>query len=73
MYIVEMNEKNMADAAECYYNSWLSSHSACFSEDQLSLYNVDRFINILKKDNTIYYILNGNYEFSDVEKSIKQK
>ncbi len=52
MYIVEMNEKNIADAAECYYNSWLSSHSACFSEDQLSLYNVDRFINILKKDNT---------------------
>lgn len=36
----------------------------------LNHWNVSR---ILKKDNTIYYILNGNYEFSDVEKSIKQK
>jgi ribosomal protein S18 acetylase RimI-like enzyme len=52
MYIVEMNEKNIADAAECYYNSWLSSHSNYFSEDQLSLYNIERFINILRKDNT---------------------
>lgn len=52
MYIVEMNEKNILDAAECYYNSWLSSHSESFPEDALSLYNVDRILNILKKDNT---------------------
>ena len=52
MYIVEMNDKNIVDAAECYYNSWLSSHSECFSEDALSLYNVDRILNMLKKENT---------------------
>lgn len=50
MYIVEMNDKNIVDAAECYYNSWSSSHANLFSEDALVLYNVEKFINILKKD-----------------------
>ena len=52
MYIVEMNDKNIVEAAECYYNSWLSAHAERFSEDYLSLYSVERIINILKKDNT---------------------
>ena len=52
MYIVEMNDKNIMDAAECYYNSWLSAHSEHFSEDYLSLYSVERILNTLKKDNT---------------------
>ncbi len=50
MYIVEMNDKNIMDAAECYYNSWLSSHSACYSEHDLVLYSAEKFASILKKD-----------------------
>lgn len=50
MYIVEMNDKNIMDAAECYYNSWLSSHSNCYSEDALVLYSAEKFASVLKKD-----------------------
>ena len=62
MYIVEMNDKNIFDAAECYYNSWLSSHAEHFPEDSLSLYSVDRMINILKKENTSERITFISYE-----------
>lgn len=51
MYIVEMNDKNIVDAAECYYNSWCSSHAQYYPEDILANYNIERFVNILKKDN----------------------
>jgi ribosomal protein S18 acetylase RimI-like enzyme len=53
MYIVEMNDKNLMDAAECYYNSWLSSHAYHVPEDTLSVYSVERVANVLKKDNTM--------------------
>ena len=48
-----MNDKNLMDAAECYYNSWLSSHADHVPEDTLSVYSVERVANVLKKDNTM--------------------
>lgn len=43
----------------------------CASDLYLRDWNISRVMK--NESNTIYYILNGNYEFSDVEKSLKQK
>lgn len=51
MYIVEMNEKNIAEAAECYSSSWKSAHSNLFSEDFVNNFTAEKTTNILKKDN----------------------
>ena len=50
MYIVEMNDKNIAEAAECYVASWKSAHSEYFNEEYLEAFNVEKTKNILKKD-----------------------
>ena len=50
MYIVEMNDKNIAEAAECYVASWRSAHSEYFNEEYLEAFNVEKTKNILKKD-----------------------
>lgn len=50
MYIVEMNDKNIAEAAECYVSSWKSAHANFFSEEYLNSFNVEKTTNILKKD-----------------------
>lgn len=52
MYIIEMNDKNIIEVAECYYNSWLSSHAEYFSEDALSVFSVERIAAVLKKENS---------------------
>lgn len=51
MYIVEMNEKNIVEVADCYFNSWNSAHAGKYPEGSVNNLNVERFINILKKDN----------------------
>lgn len=50
MYIVEMNEKNIMEAAECYSNSWKSTHSALFSEEFVNAFTAEKVMGILKKD-----------------------
>ena len=50
MYIVEMNDKNIAEAAECYVASWKSAHSEYFNEEYIEAFNVEKTKNILKKD-----------------------
>lgn len=51
MYIVEMNDKNIVDVADCYLNSWNSSHAGKYPEGAVTNFNIEKFINILKKDN----------------------
>lgn len=51
MYIVEISEKNITDAAECYAQSWKYAHSNFFSEEYLTNFTSERTLNILRKDN----------------------
>ncbi len=52
MYIVEMNDKNIMDAAECICTSWKFVHAKYFSEDYVNLYAPERIAAILKKDDS---------------------
>lgn len=52
MYIVEMNEKNLSDAAECICKSWTFAHLKYFSLDYINVYVPERIAAILKKDDS---------------------
>ena len=49
MYIVEMNEKNIAEAAECYSSSWKSAHSNLFSEEFVNNFTPEKNYKHFKK------------------------
>lgn len=66
MYIVEMNDKNITEAAECYVSSWKSAHSDYFTEDYLSAFNVEKTTNILKKDDAADRITYIAYDKNNV-------
>lgn len=66
MYIVEMNDKNITEAAECYVASWKSAHSDYFAEDYLSAFNVEKTTNILKKDDAADRITYIAYDKNNV-------
>lgn len=66
MYIVEMNDKNITEAAECYVSSWKSAHCDYFAEDYLSAFNVEKTTNILKKDDAAERITYIAYDKNNV-------
>jgi len=66
MYIVEMNDKNIAEAAECYVASWKSAHSDFFNEEYLEAFNVEKTKNILKKDESADRITYIAYDKNNV-------
>ena len=66
MYIVEMNDKNITEAAECYVSSWKSAHSAYFTEEYLENFNVEKTTAILKKDDDAERITYIAYDKNNV-------
>jgi len=66
MYIVEMNDKNITEAAECYVASWKSAHSEYFPEEYLNNFNVDKTLAILKKDEAAQRITYIAFDKSNV-------
>ncbi len=50
MYIVEMNDKNITEAAECYVSSWKSAHTGHFTEEYMNNFTVEKTTSILRKD-----------------------
>lgn len=53
MYIVEMTDKNLADVAECYVQSWKSVYAGLYDSDYVAAFGVEKTTNFLKRDRNL--------------------